>query len=94
MFFTDLCLKVSERERQVTLDSKFHEIVQLVTEKTVNPETQRPYPIASIEQALRDAHFAIKNHRNSKQQALEAIKLLKGLFVFFPPFSFILPPPK
>jgi len=70
-------LQVSERERQVTLDSKFHEIVQLVTEKTVNPETQRPYPLASIEQALRDAHFAIKNHRNSKQQALEAIKLLK-----------------
>ena len=71
-------MKVSERERQVTLDSKFHEIVQMVTEKTVNPQTQRPYPVNTIEQALRDAHLAIKPLRNSKQQALEAIKLLKG----------------
>ena len=77
-----VCLvQVSERERQVNLDSKFHEIVQMVTEKTVNPETQRPYPVTTIEQSLRDAHFAIKANRNAKQLALEAIRLLKGEFV-------------
>ena len=78
---SQLCLfKVSERERQVNLDSKFLEIVQMVAEKTVNPQTHRPYPVTTIEQSLRDAHFAIKANRNAKQLALEAIRLLKGYF--------------
>lgn len=43
----------------------------------INPDTKRPYPTSIIEKGLKDIHFSVKPNRNSKQQALEVIPLLK-----------------
>jgi len=73
-------LQVSDKERHSQLDALFKEIATAVADKCVNPEINRPYPLAVIEKAMRDAHFSIKPNQNAKQQALQVIKILKEKF--------------
>jgi len=70
-------LQVSEKERHSVLDSQLNSIVNSVAALCVNPETRRPYPVTMIEKSLHDAHFSVKMNKNTKQQTLDAIKLLK-----------------
>lgn len=70
-------LQVSEKERHSQMESTFREIATVVTEKCVNPETNRPYTVTMIEKAMKDLHFSVKPGKNTKQQALEVIKQLK-----------------
>ncbi|PVD33078.1 hypothetical protein C0Q70_08527 [Pomacea canaliculata] len=69
-------LQVTEKERHVQLESMFRDIATIVADKCVNPDTNRPYPVTMIEKAMRDLHFSVKPHKNSKQQALEVIRQL------------------
>lgn len=73
-------LQVSDKERQSQLDSQFKEIATMVSDKCVNPEINRPYPVAMIEKAMKDAHYSIKANQSIKQQAMQVIKLLKEMF--------------
>eukprot|EP00042_Codosiga_hollandica_P042116 m.382561 g.382561 ORF g.382561 m.382561 type:complete len:257 (+) comp56250_c0_seq7:61-831(+) len=70
-------LQVSKEEREQASDSTFKEIAAIVSDKCVNPDTQRPYSITQIERAMKDIHFSIKPTKSVKQQALEVIKSLK-----------------
>ncbi|XP_067647906.1 ribosome maturation protein SBDS [Eurosta solidaginis] len=70
-------LQVSEKERQSVLDSQLNSIVNSVAALCLNPETRRPYPASIIEKSLKDAHFSVKMTKNTKQQTLDAIKLLR-----------------
>lgn len=70
-------LQVSDKERHTQLEALFKDIATNVSDKCVNPETKRPYPVTMIEKAMKDAHFSVKPNRNAKQQALDVIKLLK-----------------
>ena len=45
--------------------------------KCVNPESKRPYPVGVIERTMKEAHFSVRPSKCSKQQALEAISLLR-----------------
>lgn len=69
-------LQVSEKERSANIESMFRDIATIVSEKCVNPETNRPFPVTLIEKAMKDVHFSVKPTKSTKQQALEAIKLL------------------
>ncbi|KAJ6639860.1 Ribosome maturation protein SBDS [Pseudolycoriella hygida] len=71
-------LQVSEKERNSQLDSMFKDIATNITDKCVNPESNRPYPVSIIEKAMKDIHFSVKTNKSAKQQALEAIPLLKN----------------
>lgn len=70
-------LQVSDKERQTTSDNSFKEVANLIANMCVNPETQRPYSLDTIENALHDAHFSLKANRSAKQQALEMIPKLR-----------------
>ncbi|KAK6638384.1 hypothetical protein RUM44_008813 [Polyplax serrata] len=70
-------LQVSDKERHNQLDSLFKDIATTVSEKCVNPNTKRPYPVSMIEKAMKDIHFSVKPNRSAKQQALDAIPQLK-----------------
>ena len=70
-------LQVSEKERHTQLESTFKDIANIVADKTVNPETKRPYPVSIIEKSMKDIHYSVKPNRTAKQQALEVIRLLK-----------------
>ncbi|KAF0289749.1 Ribosome maturation protein SBDS [Amphibalanus amphitrite] len=71
-------LQVSEKERHAQLESTFKDIATIVSDKCVNPETKRPYPVTMIEKGMKDMHFSVKPNRNSKQQALDVIKQLQS----------------
>ena len=49
----------------------------MISDKCVNPETKRPYPVSIIEKAMKECNIVVKPNKDSKQQALEAIEKLK-----------------
>ncbi len=56
----------------------FRDIATIVSDKCVNPESKRPYPVGVIERAMKDIHYSVKPSKGSKQQALEVIRLLRS----------------
>lgn len=70
-------LQVSERERKKQIEYLYKEIVRLVVNKTINIETQRPYPTTVLTKFVDSLHFPINTNKNAKQQALELLKVLK-----------------
>ncbi|XP_043722083.1 ribosome maturation protein SBDS [Telopea speciosissima] len=73
-------LQVAGKERESQLSSQFRDIATIVMQKTINPETQRPYTISMIERLMHEIHFAIDPHNSSKKQALEVIQELQKHF--------------
>lgn len=69
-------LQVSEKERQEELNEKRKEIANLVSEKTLDPLTNRPHTISMIEKAMDTIHFSVNLSKSSKIQALDLIKIL------------------
>ncbi|CAA2979502.1 ribosome maturation SBDS [Olea europaea subsp. europaea] len=61
-------LQVAGKERESQLSSQFRDIATMVMQKTINPETQRPYTISMIERLLHEIHFAVDPHSSSKKQ--------------------------
>lgn len=70
-------LQISEKERQIQLESSLKDVATIVSEKCINSETKRPFPVSIIEKAMKQIHFSINTKKNTKQQALEVIKRLK-----------------
>lgn len=70
-------LQVSDKERQAQQEAQFKEIATTISEKCVNPETKRPYPVSIIEKAMKECHVSIKPNKGSKAQALETIGKLQ-----------------
>ncbi|CAN0877223.1 Ribosome maturation protein SBDS [Linum grandiflorum] len=73
-------LQVAGKERESQLSSQFRDIATIVMQKTINPETQRPYTISMIERLMHEIHFAVDLHSSSKKQALEVIRELQKQF--------------
>ena len=53
------------------------DIATVISNKCVNPETKRPYPVSIIEKAMKECHIAVKPNKTSKQQALDTIGKLQ-----------------
>lgn len=70
-------LQISEKERQTQLESASKDVATIVSEKCINSETKRPFPVSIIEKSMKQIHFSINPKKNTKQQALEVIKKLK-----------------
>jgi ribosome maturation protein SDO1 len=70
-------LQVGQKERQLQQNSLLKDIIEIVSKKTINPETSTPYTTSIIEKVLSDLHFNPNTSKNAKQQALEAINLIK-----------------
>ena len=70
---------MSEKERQHQLESTYRDIATIISEKCINPETKKPYPVSIIEKCMKQVHFSVKPNRNSKQQAIELIPQLKSV---------------
>eukprot|EP00696_Hemimastix_kukwesjijk_P012173 gnl/Hemi2/25269_TR8506_c0_g1_i1.p1 gnl/Hemi2/25269_TR8506_c0_g1~~gnl/Hemi2/25269_TR8506_c0_g1_i1.p1 ORF type:complete len:251 (+),score=86.36 gnl/Hemi2/25269_TR8506_c0_g1_i1:85-837(+) len=70
-------LQVSERERTLQNDNIFRDVVNIITEKCVDPTTNRPIPPGLLERALKDIHFNAHPSRPAKVQAIEAIRMLQ-----------------
>lgn len=63
-------VQVGEKERDHDLTSLRKEIATLVSEKCVDPSTQRPYPVGMIEKAMSEAGFSVKQNKTAKSQVI------------------------
>jgi ribosome maturation protein SDO1 len=72
-------LQISEKERQAQQEESLKEIASIISDKTVNPETKRPYPVSMIEKAMKQMHFSLKANKSAKQQALDSIPKIKTI---------------
>jgi len=70
-------IQVSGKERDLMHDKMFKDIATIIAEKCVDPETKRPLTVSLLERAMKDIHYSVNQARNTKQQALDVIKLLK-----------------
>ncbi|KAH8834906.1 SBDS protein C-terminal domain-containing protein [Flagelloscypha sp. PMI_526] len=70
-------VQVGEKERDHDLTSLRKEIATQVSLKSVDPSTQRPYPVGVIEKALNEAGFSVRQGKPAKSQVSEAIKLIQ-----------------
>lgn len=70
--------QVSEQERQMQTEALMKDIASRVTAMCVNPQTQSPYPLSTIERCMRETiHYAPTTTRSAKQQALQVVKQLQ-----------------
>lgn len=69
-------VQVNEKEREVQLDSLHRDIITIIAEKCVNPNTKRPYTVSMIEKAVQELPHSWTLTKSAKQQALETIRLL------------------
>eukprot|EP00475_Leptophrys_vorax_P040677 TRINITY_DN7581_c1_g3_i3.p1 TRINITY_DN7581_c1_g3~~TRINITY_DN7581_c1_g3_i3.p1 ORF type:complete len:341 (-),score=13.89 TRINITY_DN7581_c1_g3_i3:4-888(-) len=72
--------QVSDKEREAQASALLRDITCLVAERTVNPQTHRPYPTGMVEKFIKDVHFSVDPNRSSKQQALDLIRQLSQRF--------------
>ena len=71
--------QMSDQEREMQVAALFRDVATRVTDMCVNPETNLPYPLSTIERAMRDElHFAPALTKAAKQQALAVIKQLEA----------------
>ncbi|KAF8712610.1 hypothetical protein HU200_028366 [Digitaria exilis] len=86
-------LQVSGKEREAQLSTQFRDIATIVMEKTINPDTRRPYTITMIERLMHEIHFAVDPNLTSKEQNYSfsedddgtvALKVIKKLMENFP----------
>ena len=66
---------MSDKERTQELETMFRDIATLVSEKCINPETKRPYPVGVIERAMKEVHYSVKSNKATKQQ----VKFIQSL---------------
>mmetsp|Transcript_5079 Transcript_5079/g.7013 ORF Transcript_5079/g.7013 Transcript_5079/m.7013 type:complete len:441 (+) Transcript_5079:117-1439(+) len=70
-------LQVSDKEREAHQENLLRDIATIVSEKCVNPDSNRPYTVNMILNAMKEIHFSVIPNRSAKQQALELIRKLK-----------------
>jgi len=70
-------LQVTAKEREEQLESQYKDVATIIASRCINPDTKKPYSVATIEQAMKDAHIALRPNRTSKQMALDTMKKLK-----------------
>lgn len=75
-------LQVAGKERESQLSSQFRDIATIVMQKTINPETQRPYTISMIERLMHDIHFAVDPHNSSKKQVISYVLNIYNLKLY------------
>lgn len=73
-------LQVGDKEREVQLSSLQNDILNIITEKCVHPDSQRKFSIVQIQQAVKSVGFKVKPDQPAKKQALECIRLLLKKF--------------
>ena len=76
-------LQISDLERSATLENTAREVAMMVSTKCVNPNSNRPYTVGQIREAMKEAEFVVQlpSAKGVKQQFLECVKTLKGINV-------------
>ncbi len=72
-------LQISEEEREVMYENMTRDVASIIADKTINPETNRPYTINIVMSAMTANGISVDLRKNAKPQALEVVRKLKEL---------------
>eukprot|EP01038_Epipyxis_sp_PR26KG_P011894 gene11894-15912_t len=72
-------LQVSEQERDALYESVFRDVANIIADKTVNPENNRPYTVSMIQNAMKQIQYAVNVSKSAKSQALDVIRKLRDV---------------
>jgi len=61
-------LQVGDLERAYEQENLWKELATLVSEKCVDPATQRPYPVTIVLKAMSESGFSLKSDKIAKSQ--------------------------
>lgn len=70
-------LQVGEKERHHQMDALYKDIIQIISEKCVDPESRRPYTTNMIDKAVQEMGYSVAANKSAKSQALDVIRLLR-----------------
>lgn len=70
-------MQVAGEERAKELAARYTEVANEVANRTVNPDTQRPYSTAQIEREMKAIHFEPSAGKPAKAMAVSLIRALK-----------------
>ncbi|MES1903962.1 MAG: hypothetical protein MHPSP_004339, partial [Paramarteilia canceri] len=68
--------KINQLERDKELEAKTKEVLQIICEKTINPQSGQPYPVKVIEKAVDSLNLSLEHKISTKRNALKFIKTL------------------
>lgn len=68
-------MQISQKEREVFTENKFKEVANMISSKIVHPTTEKPFPVDTIETAMKAIGYKAKLDVNTKKQAMECIKV-------------------
>lgn len=71
-------VQVSDMERSAQLEATTREVASMVSEKCVDPASNRPYTIAQVRDAMKQAGFMVHPTKNVKQQFLDCVRLIQS----------------
>ncbi|EAZ63540.2 hypothetical protein PICST_28646 [Scheffersomyces stipitis CBS 6054] len=69
-------IQLHEKERSANLQQKQNEFLTIISTKCINPKSKKRYPPSMIQKALNEVKFHLNPSKPTKQQALDAIRLL------------------
>ena len=70
-------IQVSEQEREAFNENLIKDIATIVAEKTINSQTNKPYTVSLIQDAMKEIKFSVNQSKSAKVQALLVIRKLK-----------------
>jgi len=71
-------VQVSDREREVHMEGLWKDIVQIIVERCVHPQTGRQLTAPTVESALKSTGFSVQPDQAAKRQALKAMETLEA----------------
>jgi len=71
-------VQVSDMERSAQLEATTKEVASMVAAKCVDPNSNRPYTVSQIRDAMQRAEFCVHPTRSVKQQFLDCVKLIRS----------------
>ncbi|CAI5759301.1 unnamed protein product [Candida verbasci] len=69
-------IQLNEKERNANLQQKQNEFLNIISTKCINPRSKKRYPPSMIDKALNEIKFHLNPTKQTKIQALDAIKVL------------------
>lgn len=70
-------LQVGDKEREHDLTALRKELATLISEKCVDPATNRPYAVSMIDKAMTEAGFSLKADKSAKSQVNEGLRAIQ-----------------
>mmetsp|Transcript_7434 Transcript_7434/g.20652 ORF Transcript_7434/g.20652 Transcript_7434/m.20652 type:complete len:437 (+) Transcript_7434:162-1472(+) len=71
-------VQVSDMERSAQLEATTKEVASMVAAKCVDPNSNRPYTVSQIRDAMQRSEFCVHPNRSVKQQFLDCVKLIRS----------------